>query len=326
MQNKFYLEDQYRERFYQLPKVFFTNPNYKKLSNDAKIAYAILRDRLDLSIKNKWVDEQNAIYFIYTNENLMSILNLGKNKIIKIKKELESVDLLEQKRQGLNKPNLLYLMKPNVTDEDIYKIHESENSDKASNDTEVYKTNFQKFTKQTSKSLQNKLQEVYETNSNDTELNDTELNDTESNTTTTENSSGSGYHNDLINKIKIELGINITPAYKNELLKLFSNFDDDVINYAIEYASINGSSPKQFLLKVLTNWKNANITTLEQAQNFKVSSKKNNIVQFSKEKTPKWLHNKTDKNTSEELSEEEKAKFEEDRKAFRKALEEDWKE
>ena len=326
MQNKFYLEDQYRERFYQLPKVFFTNPNYKKLSNDAKIAYAILRDRLDLSIKNKWVDEQNAIYFIYTNENLMSILNLGKNKIIKIKKELESVDLLEQKRQGLNKPNLLYLMKPNVTDEDIYKIHESENSDKASNDTEVYKTNFQKFTKQTSKSLQNKLQEVYETNSNDTELNDTELNDTESNTTTTENSSGSGYHNDLINKIKIELGINITPAYKNELLKLFSNFDDDVINYAIEYASINGSSPKQFLLKVLSNWQNANITTLEQAKNFKISRKNNNVVHFSKEKTPKWLQDRKNNNTNQEMTEEEKAKFEEERKAFRKALEEDWSE
>ncbi|MDS3838024.1 DnaD domain protein [Staphylococcus hominis] len=326
MQNKFYLEDQYRERFYQLPKVFFTNPNYKKLSNDAKIAYAILRDRLDLSIKNKWVDEQNAIYFIYTNENLMSILNLGKNKIIKIKKELESVDLLEQKRQGLNKPNLLYLMKPNVTDEDIYKIHESENSDKASNDTEVYKTNFQKFTKQTSKSLQNKLQEVYETNSNDTEFNDTELNDTESNTTTTENSSGSGYHNDLINKIKIELGINITPAYKNELLKLFSNFDDDVINYAIEYASINGSSPKQFLLKVLSNWQNANITTLEQAKNFKISRKNNNVVHFSKEKTPKWLQDRKNNNTNQEMTEEEKAKFEEERKAFRKALEEDWSE
>ncbi|MDK7235994.1 DnaD domain protein [Staphylococcus haemolyticus] len=326
MQNKFYLEDQYRERFYQLPKVFFTNPNYKKLSNDAKIAYAILRDRLDLSIKNKWVDEQNAIYFIYTNENLMSILNLGKNKIIKIKKELESVDLLEQKRQGLNKPNLLYLMKPNVTDEDIYKIHESENSDKASNDTEVYKTNFQKFTKQTSKSLQNKLQEVYETNSNDTELNDTELNDTESNTTTTENSSGSSYHNDLINKIKIELGINITPAYKNELLKLFSNFDDDVINYAIEYASINGSSPKQFLLKVLSNWQNANITTLEQAKNFKISRKNNNVVHFSKEKTPKWLQDRKNNNTNQEMTEEEKAKFEEERKAFRKALEEDWRE
>ncbi len=140
----------------------------------------------------------------------------------------------------------------------------------------------------------------------------------------TKNSSSS--YNILIDKIKNELVINITPAYKNELVKLFSYFDDEIINYAIEYASINGSSPKQFLLKVLTNWKNANITTLEQAQNFKVSSKKNNIVQFSKEKTPKWLHNKTDKNTSEELSEEEKAKFEEDRKAFRKALEEDWKE
>nr|WP_259341299.1 replication initiator protein A [Staphylococcus simulans] len=87
MSNKFYLEEQYKERFYQLPKVFFTNSTYKKLSNDAKIAYAILRDRLELSIMNDWVDEENAIYFIYTNENLMSILNLGKNKIVKIKKE-----------------------------------------------------------------------------------------------------------------------------------------------------------------------------------------------------------------------------------------------
>lgn len=130
----------------------------------------------------------------------------------------------------------------------------------------------------------------------------------------------------LIDKIKNELGISITPAYKNELLKLFSNFDDKVINYAIEYASINGSSPKQFLLKVLNNWKNANIKTLEQAQNFKISSKKNNIVRFSKDKTPKWLHNRIDKNTNEEMSKEERAKFEEEREAFKRLLEEDWKE
>lgn len=67
-------------------------------------------------------------------------------------------------------------------------------------------------------------------------------------------------------------------------MKLFSHFDDEIINYAIEYASINGSSPKQFLLKVLTNWKNANITTLEQAQNFKVSSKKITLSNFLKRK------------------------------------------
>ncbi|MDU6805867.1 MAG: replication initiator protein A, partial [Staphylococcus epidermidis] len=71
MSTKFYIQENFRERFYQLPKVFFTNPNYQKLSNDAKIAYAILRDRLELSIKNNWIDEENAIFFIYTNENLM---------------------------------------------------------------------------------------------------------------------------------------------------------------------------------------------------------------------------------------------------------------
>lgn len=71
---------------------------------------------------------------------------------------------------------------------------------------------------------------------------------------------------------------------KNELLKLFLHFDIEVINYAIKYTSINGSSPKQFLLKILSNWKNANITTLEQAQNFKINSKKIILFNFLKRK------------------------------------------
>ena len=79
-------------------------------------------------------------------------------------------------------------------------------------------------------------------------------------------------------------------------------------------------------LKVLNNWKSANITTLEQAQNFKISNKKNNIVRLSKEKTPKWLNNRTNKNTNEDMSEEERAKFEEEREAFKRSIEEDWKE
>lgn len=177
----FTLEENYKQKFFKLPQVFFTNENYKTLSNDAKIAYAILENRLNLSIKNNWIDENGVIYFIYTNDNLMSILNLGKNKIIKIKKELESVNLLVQKRQGLNKPNMLYLMKPIVTEDDIYKIQESENLDKANNSKEVYKTNFQEFTIQTSGGLQNKLQEVDKTNSNDTDNNNTNNNNTDNN-------------------------------------------------------------------------------------------------------------------------------------------------
>ncbi|MBA9874888.1 replication protein, partial [Ralstonia insidiosa] len=107
------------------------------------------------------------------------ILNLGKNKVVKIKKELESVNLLRQKRLGLNKPNMLYLIKPEVTEDDIYKIQNEEKTNKSTDDKEVCKTNFRKFTKQTSGSLQNKLPEVCETNSNDTEFSDTEFSDTE---------------------------------------------------------------------------------------------------------------------------------------------------
>ncbi len=142
-------KEQYQERFYQLPKVFFTNEIYKKLSLEAKVAYSILRDRLELSLQNDWVDSEENIYFIYTNENLMEILNLGKNKVVKIKKELESVNLLRQKRLGLNKPNMLYLIKPEVTKDDIYKIQNEEKPNKSTDDKEVYKTNFQKLVRQT---------------------------------------------------------------------------------------------------------------------------------------------------------------------------------
>ncbi|EML2826588.1 replication initiator protein A [Enterococcus faecalis] len=110
----------YGETYFQLPKVFFTNKQYTGLSNDAKIAFAILKDRFSYSIKNNWVDEEKHIYFIYTNKELMTILNYSEKKIISIKKELESVNLLFQKRVGLNQPNRLYLGKPQATAQDVY--------------------------------------------------------------------------------------------------------------------------------------------------------------------------------------------------------------
>ncbi|WP_449126109.1 replication initiator protein A (plasmid) [Staphylococcus chromogenes] len=146
--NYFTVQENYKERFYQIPKVFFTNETYKNLSNDTKIAYGILRDRVELSIKNNWVDDLGNIYFIYTVKHLEIILNCGNKKAIKIKNELEEADLLEQKRLGLNKPNMLYLKKPVVTQEDIYIINDSKdifnNRDKPYNIKEVSKRHFQK--------------------------------------------------------------------------------------------------------------------------------------------------------------------------------------
>ena len=111
-----------------MPKVFFTNPKYTKLTNDAKITWSILRDRLDLSIRNNWVDENGDIFFIYTNEKLKSILNISSpNKLSKIKKELAQANLFSQIRVGLNKPNELYIKRPEVIEADVYYISKLEN-------------------------------------------------------------------------------------------------------------------------------------------------------------------------------------------------------
>ncbi|EPN9339865.1 replication initiator protein A [Enterococcus faecalis] len=126
----------YREKYYQMPKVFFTNELYKSLSNDAKIAYMLLKERFDSSVKNNWVDNEDNIYFIYTVAELMTLLNCREGKVSKIKKELEAVNLLKQKKGRVKKingkiettPNLLYLGKPIVTSEDVFKINEEQNN------------------------------------------------------------------------------------------------------------------------------------------------------------------------------------------------------
>lgn len=99
---------------------------------------------MSLSIKNKWLDEENKVYIIYTIEEIMEVLNWGRNKSVKVMKEIEEIGLLEKKRLGLGKPNLLYVKNF------IY----TENN----KTTEVSKANLKKFKKQTSGSLENKPQ------------------------------------------------------------------------------------------------------------------------------------------------------------------------
>ncbi|EUP86357.1 hypothetical protein T970_02701 [Staphylococcus aureus GGMC6024] len=254
MQNQYFtVQENYKERFYQIPKVFFTSENYKNLTNDMKIAYAILRDRLNLSIKNSWVDEDGNIYFVYSNEKLMEILNCKKEKLTKIKKGLENDGLLIQKRRGLNKPNILYLMKPIVTERDIYKIEKEENDvepygekevrksnvQKFENRTsrsskierpEVRKSNVQKFENRTSRSSKIERPEVRKSNTNDTDFNDIDFNDTENNDM-----------NDL-NDIKYKNEISNHSNHSNQFTHNFDDkemllqeFPEQLTNYLLKY-------------------------------------------------------------------------------------------
>jgi Replication initiator protein A (RepA) N-terminus len=163
------INEMYGEKFYQVPKVFFTNPLYKEgLSPLEKMAFGLLKDRFTLSVKNGWYDSKGRIYFIFTQENLMEIFDCSKQTASNIKKNLVKVGLLEVKRNGQGNADWLYLKKPIVTDDDIYLIDKVESLGAV-----------EKSKKQTSKSLKNGRLEVSKIDANDTDFNKTDFNNLE---------------------------------------------------------------------------------------------------------------------------------------------------
>lgn len=99
-------------KFYQIPKELFENKLYKEnLNSDSKILYGFLLDRLSLSQMNNWYDENGNIYLIFTRESVQDLLNLSDKTVTKAFKQLTEVNLIKEKRQGLGKPNLIYVGK-----------------------------------------------------------------------------------------------------------------------------------------------------------------------------------------------------------------------
>lgn len=102
--------DQYS--FYRIPKVLFRNNYFKNLSCEAKVLYGLLLDRTSLSIRNRWLDEEDRVYIIFTIEEVSEMLNCGVQKAVKLLKELDcrtGIGLIEKKRLGLGKPNIIYV-------------------------------------------------------------------------------------------------------------------------------------------------------------------------------------------------------------------------
>ena len=96
--------------FIRIPTVLFSQEQFKSISPEAKVLYGILLKRMDLSAKNGWFDDQGRVYIICTLEEIMETLNCGNQKAVKLMDELEGkIGLIERKRQGLGKPNLIYV-------------------------------------------------------------------------------------------------------------------------------------------------------------------------------------------------------------------------
>ena len=110
--NYYYGKEAENFSFFRIPKLLFTDPIFTKLSSDAKVLYGILLDRMNLSMKNNWIDEENKVYIIFTIEEIANIMCCATQKATKILQELDDkkgIGLVEKKRLGLGKPNILYV-------------------------------------------------------------------------------------------------------------------------------------------------------------------------------------------------------------------------
>ena len=154
--------DEAQYSFVRVPKLLLQHEAYQRISSEAKLLYSLLLDRVGLSHKNGWRDKQNRIYIIYPIAEVMEEMNCGKNKAVQLLDELEQkAGLIERKRQGLGKPNLIYVKSFFRTVDNFGERH------------------FLKFENQTSGGLNIKPQEVSESNPTNTDNKKTDMNQTD---------------------------------------------------------------------------------------------------------------------------------------------------
>ena len=159
MYDYFYGAESEQFSFYRIPKVLFTEERFKNISAEAKVLYGLLLDRMSLSAKNGWQDKENRVYIIFTIEDIMEAMGCADQKAGKLLHELESkCRLIERKRQGLGKPNLIYVKNFVTPSESRFLNRENHDSG------EVKITD----------------QEPLKSRSNNTEYNNTDFSDTDS--------------------------------------------------------------------------------------------------------------------------------------------------
>lgn len=221
--------------FYRMPKILFVDDYFSAISCEAKVLYGLLLDRATLSKSNNWIDELGRVYVFFKQTEAMEMLNIKKNKVIAIFKELEDIGLLIRKKQGQGKPTRLYVLDfSSHTDDENSKTNEVVSDDEEQTSNENTKKEVKRFEKQTSKGLKNKpLSSNY--------INKTEMNKTESiylssnaNQPTSENNENINdrlidRYNNAVNKVKkqIEYGY-LIENYEKSTIDLIVSLIADV--------------------------------------------------------------------------------------------------
>lgn len=110
----YYGDESNQFSFYRIPRQIVTGDEFRRLSTDAKLLYGLLLDRMGLSVKNGWYDEQGRVYIYYTLDEIQEDLNCGHDKATRLILELDigkGIGLIERKKQGQGKPAKIYVMR-----------------------------------------------------------------------------------------------------------------------------------------------------------------------------------------------------------------------
>ena len=164
--------------FVRVPKVLFTDKeHFGGLSNEAKLLYGLLLERMSLSRKNNWIDKHNRVYIIFPVEEIEESLDVGHEKALNLLKELDDqsgIGLVKKKRRGLGLPSILYvknfIVKGEQNTDRVPTSRSTENEFR-----EFGKTDFKKSENQTSENPKNRLLEVRKSDSNNIDINNTDM-------------------------------------------------------------------------------------------------------------------------------------------------------
>ena len=226
--------------FYQLPQWLF-DPEYKDMSLRAKVVYALIFDRRSLSLENNWYDKNGDVYMYFTNQQMMDKLNCSEKTIISSKKELEKYGLIKEVRQGVNRPNRLYINGTvKITGQELEKLQPG-----------------------TVKITGQELEKLQPINTNNINTNITNINDDDDRPQKLENIQSGTIAQTLRSR-----GFKLDQIQFQQLFDYIAldGMKIELVQLAISKSADNEARNFRYLKSILDNWKKNGVTTVEEAE------------------------------------------------------------
>ncbi|HFU3947129.1 TPA: replication initiator protein A [Streptococcus suis] len=237
-----HIDEVRNNQFYQFPQWLLEEP-YGNLSHRAMLMYMLLWDRRGLSEKNGWYDENGKVYVYFTNEQFMEVLKCSKQTVVTTKEELHEIGLLREVRQGVNKPNRLYI-------------------------NGSLKNRLQEVQKLDQGSLKNRLQEVQKLDGINTNIIKTNISNINNNT------SEQNPLKKIVYTIRQNWGKDLTPIELETVTKMLGDYPFEIIDFAISEATLRNKKTIRWVERCCLDWYvHNNLETVTAIQDYLLAKK-----------------------------------------------------